>query len=133
MQQVAPPAPQVNPAVPVGDPNYYGQVDLVNNPPPPVVYATPVVVQPLPPGVVYPPIYLRVPPVYYQNWPYYCGYYNACAYPVLFVQDAWYLGWYSPWYLRWYPRGRPGFVVRFGYRANYAPRGMRPRGDWGHH
>jgi hypothetical protein len=75
---------------------------------------------------------MRVPPMYYQNWPYYCGYYNACSYPVYFVQDSWYLGWYAPWYVRWYPHGRPGFVIRVGFQPRFAPHGPRPRGEWEH-
>jgi len=128
-------APPVN--APIGDQNYYGQVDLANNAPPPVVYTTPVVVQPAPPGVVYPPVYLRVPPGYYQNWPQYCGFYNACFYPVFFVQESWYINVYSPWYLRYYPYGRPGFVAHVyynphyggGYRGGY---GNSPHGYGGH-
>jgi len=133
-QQAAPQyqqAPQYQPAqqapiplpgpttAPVGDPAYYGQVDLVNNTVPPTVYATPVVAQPAPPGVYYQPVYMRVPAVYYQNWPQYCGYYNACFYPVFFVQESWYVGFYSPWYRRYYPYGRPGFVARVYYNPHY--------------
>ena len=97
---------------PIGDPGYYGQVDLTDNNAPPVIYSTPVIVQQAPQGVYYPPVYLRVPPVYYQNWPQYCGYYNACFYPVFFVQEGWYINWYGPWYRRYYPYGRPGFSAR---------------------
>lgn len=124
------------PAAPVGDPGYYGQVDLADNPPPPLVYSTPVVVQPDPYGTVYPPIYLRVPSMYYMNWGAYCGYYNACFYPVFFVQDAWYLNWYGPWYRRYYPYGRPGFVAHvvfhggWGGHPGYAPHGGQPHGGW---
>ncbi len=117
---------------PVGDPNYYGQVDLVNNTPPQVVYSTPAIVQPPPPGIVYQPVYLRVPPVYYQNWPQYCGYYNACYYPVYFVQDSWYIGIYSPWYRRYYPYGRPGFVAHVYYNPHWGG-GYHDHGEHGEH
>ena len=115
MQQAPMPA---GPAAPIGDPGYYGQVDLVNNTPPPTIYSTPMVVQPAPPGVYYPPVYLRVPPMYYQNWPQYCGFYNACFYPVFFVQEGWYMNIYSPWYHRYYPYGRPGFTARVYYNGH---------------
>jgi len=130
MQQA--PAPVAN--APVGDPNYYGQVDLVNNTPPPVIYSTPVVAQPAPPGVVYQPVYLRVPPAYYQNWPQYCGYYNACYYPVYFVQESWYISIYSPWYRRYYPYGRPGFVAHVYYNPHWGG-GYHEHGEHGgyHH
>jgi len=101
----------------LGDPGYYGQIDPVDNAPPPVVYSTPIVVQPT--AVYYPPVYLRVPPMYYQNWPQYCGYYNACFYPVFFVQEGWYVNWYAPWYRRYYPYGRPGFSAHVYYNPHY--------------
>jgi len=117
----------------VGDPNFYGQVDLENGPPPPVMYNTPVVVQPAPPGVYYPPVYLRVPPAYYQNWPQYCSYYNACYQPVFFVQDSWYLRVYSPMYRTRYPQGRPGFAPHAYYngRGGPAPRYEERHDDHG--
>ena len=122
MQQPMPMQQQVQmpaaPQAPVGDPSYYGQVDLVNNTAPALVYSTPAVVQAPPPGVYYPPVYLRVPPVYYQNWPQYCGYYNACFYPVFFVQEGWYLNVYSPWYRRYYPYGRAGFRAHVYYNGH---------------
>jgi hypothetical protein len=111
---------------PVGDPNYYGQVDPVNNAAPPVIYSTPIVVQQAPDAAYYPPVYLRVPPQYYQNWPQYCGFYNACFYPVFFVQEGWYINWYGPWYRRYYPYGRPGFSARFYY-------GPHPNGGYYQH
>jgi hypothetical protein len=118
MQQQMQQAPMPAAGAPIGDPGYYGQVDLVNNTPPPLIYSTPMVVQPAPPGVYYPPVYLRVPPMYYQNWPQYCGFYNACFYPVFFVQEGWYMNIYSPWYHRYYPYGRPGFTARVFYNGH---------------
>lgn len=124
------------PAVPVGDPGYYGQVDVINTAPP-VVYATALIVQVPPPGVIYSPVYLRVPTYYYQNWPQYCGFYNACFYPVFFVQEVWYANVYAPWYRHYYPYGRPGFVahVRYGGHVQGAyPRGGShfDHGGWHH-
>jgi len=85
-------------SVNVGQPGFYGQIDLGGVPPPPVIYAQPMVIQPGPPGVVYPPLYLRVPPGHYRNWRYYCGRYNACGRPVYFVNDGWYRHTYVPYY-----------------------------------
>jgi hypothetical protein len=85
-------------AVSVGQPGFYGQIDVGGVPPPPVIYAQPMVIQPLPPGVVYPPLYLHVPPGHYRNWRYYCGRYNACGRPVYFVNDGWYRHTYVPYY-----------------------------------
>jgi hypothetical protein len=122
-------APMPGQAPIMGEPGYYGQIDPAGNNPP-LVYSTPVVVQPT--QVYYPPVYLRVPPVYYQNWPQYCGYYNACFYPVFFVQEGWYLNWYSPWYHRYYPYGRPGFSVHLYYNPRYGG-GYRPGPHYDHY
>jgi hypothetical protein len=105
----------------IGDPNFYGQVDLDQGVAPPVIYNTPVAVQPAPPGVYYPPVYLRVPPIYVQNWPQYCYYYNACNMPVFFVQENWYLTVYAPMYRSRYPYGHRGFVPRAMYQRNAQP------------
>jgi hypothetical protein len=112
---------QIDVNVNLGDPGFYGQVDPIDNAPPPqVMYSTPVTVQPAPGGVIYQPVYLRVPPMYYQNWPQYCGYYNACYQPVFFVQENWYLNLYAPLYRYHYPHGRPGFAPHIYYNAHYS-------------
>ena len=66
-------------------------------PPPQLVYARPVVIQ-QPVGVVYQPVYLRVPPGHEKNWRKHCQRYNACGRPVYFVQDTWYTNVYAPQY-----------------------------------
>ena len=67
-------------------PGVYGQVQLGNAAPPPVVYAQPMLIVPqdAPP----PPIYLHVPPGHAKNWRRYCREYNACNRPVYFVRSA---------------------------------------------
>jgi hypothetical protein len=69
-------------------PGVYGRVDLANRPPPPLVYATPVVIERPPPRVVYEPIYLHVPPGHAKNWRKHCHEYRACNRPVYFVKSA---------------------------------------------
>ena len=69
-------------------PGVYGQVDLSNRPPPPLLYATPVVIERPPPHVVYQPIYLHVPPGHAKNWSKHCREYRACGRPVYFVKSA---------------------------------------------
>jgi hypothetical protein len=64
---------------------------------PQLVYARPVVIQ-QPVGVVYQPVYLRVPPGHEKNWRKHCQRYNACGRPVYFVQDTWYTNVYAPQY-----------------------------------
>src|SRR4051794_14985369 len=56
-------------------PGVYGRVDLSNRPPPPLVYATPVVIVRPPPRVVLQPIYLHVPPGHARNWGKHCAEY----------------------------------------------------------
>jgi hypothetical protein len=67
-------------------PGIYGQVQLGNTSPPPLVYAQPMLIeaQSAPP----PPIYLHVPPGHARNWRMHCREYNACNRPVYFVRSA---------------------------------------------
>ncbi|PRC92415.1 hypothetical protein [Solimicrobium silvestre] len=90
--------PNVGVSVNIGQPGFYGQIELGNVPPPPVMYGTPMIIQPAPVGVVVQPLYLRVPSSHYRNWRHYCGRYNACGRPVYFVQDNWYRNTYAPQY-----------------------------------
>lgn len=72
-------------------PGVYGQVVLGNAPPPPVVYAQPVLVQSVPVVVGAPPvepIYLHVPPGHARHWSQHCQEYHACNRPVYFVKSA---------------------------------------------
>ncbi len=84
-------------SVTVGQPGFYGHIDIGGMPPPQLVYARPVVIQ-QPVGVVYQPVYLRVPPGHEKNWRKHCQRYNACGRPVYFVQDTWYTNVYAPKY-----------------------------------
>lgn len=69
-------------------PGVYGEVQFGNAPPPPVVYAKPmVIVQPRPNEDVR-PLYLHVPPGHAKNWSHHCREYNACNRPVYFVRSA---------------------------------------------
>jgi hypothetical protein len=80
-------------------PGVYGQVVLGNHPPPPVVYAQPMLVQPAPVIVGAPapePIYLHVPPGHAKNWSKHCHEYHACDRPVYFVKSAEYEPGYRP-------------------------------------
>lgn len=69
-------------------PGTYGQVQIGNAPPPPVVYAQPVVIAPQPVATVVEPIYLHVPPGHARDWAKHCHKYNACNRPVYFVKSA---------------------------------------------
>ncbi|MDR2219133.1 MAG: hypothetical protein LBE24_00945 [Methylobacillus sp.] len=84
-------------SVSIGEPGFYGQLDIGNYyPQPQVIYAQPVIITPVPHAL--PPIYLRVRAWEINNWRSYCGSYNACGRHVYFVQDRWYSSVYAPRY-----------------------------------
>ena len=89
-------AADVGVSISVGQPGFYGNIDIGNYPRPVVVYQQPVVIQPVQVGG--PPLYLRVPPGHYKHWNKHCGEYNACGRPVYFVRDSWYNNVYAPQY-----------------------------------
>ncbi|MGX4640120.1 hypothetical protein [Massilia sp. SYSU DXS3249] len=90
---------QTNVSISVGQPGFYGRLDIGDFGPPPVVYTQPVIVREVR-EVRYraEPLYLRVPPGHRKNWKRYCGRYDACARPVMFVRDDWYTNTYAPRY-----------------------------------
>ncbi len=99
-------AGDVGVSVSVGQPGFYGRIDVTNLPPPELVYAQPIVVERAP-GVVRPPLYLRVPPGHAKHWNKHCHRYDACGYPVYFVQDRW----YNDVYVQRYRRAGHAFVA----------------------
>lgn len=100
-------AADVGVSVSVGQPGFYGSIDISNYPRPQVIYAEPVIVQSVPVGVVYEPVYLHVPPGQAKKWSNYCGRYNACGRPVYFVRDDWYNNTYVPVYRERHGGGKP--------------------------
>jgi hypothetical protein len=87
-------------SVTIGQPGFYGHIEIGNLPRPPVIFPQPVIVKPLPVGTVHEPVYLRVPPGHAKNWRKHCHKYSACSQPVYFVQDSWYKEVYVPEYRR---------------------------------
>jgi hypothetical protein len=71
-------------------PGVYGQVVLGNRPPPPVLYAQPVIATPVVVAQPVPvaPLYLHVPPGHAKHWRRHCQEYHACDRPVYFVRSA---------------------------------------------
>lgn len=82
----------------VGQPGFYGRIDIGDYPQPQLVYRQPVLVERPVRYVEAAPIYLRVPPGHRRDWSRHCGYYRACGQRVLFVQDSWYVNEYAPRY-----------------------------------
>ena len=89
-------ATDVGVAVTIGQPGFYGRLDIGGYPPPQLIYETPRYIQRVPAGR--PPIYLRVPPGHIKHWNKHCREYNACGEPVYFVRDDWYQREYAPRY-----------------------------------
>lgn len=90
-------AGDVGVSINIGQPGFYGRIDIGNMPPPPVLYAQPVIIQ-RPARVIGAPLYLRVPPGHAKHWSKHCGRYHACGRQVYFVRDDWYLNDYAPRY-----------------------------------
>ena len=119
---------QTNVSIQVGQPGFYGRIDLGGYAPPPVVYAQPVIVQRPARYVEAQPLYLRVPPGHMKHWNKHCAEYRACGQRVYFVRDDWYANTYAPRY-REEHNGR-GHDNR-GDNRDHGDRG--DRGDHGDH
>lgn len=83
-------------SVNIGEPGFFGQIDIGDAPAPEYVNVQPVVSGPIIAGAV--PIYLHVPPGHIKHWAKHCAAYNACGRPVYFVKDSWYQQRYVPFY-----------------------------------
>ena len=68
-------------------PGVYGRIDIGNAPPPPLIYAEPVIIQRPAVMVQRSPIYMHVPPGHAKNWGKHCARYNACGQPVYFLRN----------------------------------------------
>lgn len=99
-------ATDVGVSVSIAQPGLYGRIDIGSAPRPALIYAEPMIVQPMPYGVARQPIYLHVPPGHAKDWRKHCGKYNACGQPVYFVQERWYNDVYMPRYREDHARGR---------------------------
>jgi hypothetical protein len=91
-------AADVGVSINIGQPGFYGRIDIGDFPQPQVIYAQPIIVRQPTRYVEQPPIYLRVPPGHAKKWSKHCAAYNACGQRVYFVQDQWYTQEYSPHY-----------------------------------
>ncbi|RFP16251.1 MULTISPECIES: hypothetical protein [unclassified Duganella] len=91
-------ASDVGVSINIGQPGFYGRIDIGDYPQPQVIYREPMIVQRPVRYVESAPIYLRVPPGHAKHWDKHCGAYNACGQRVYFVQDGWYQNQYVPRY-----------------------------------
>lgn len=88
-------AADVGVSVSIGEPGFYGRIDIGGYPPPQVIYRRPIIIVR---EEQRPPIYMRVPPGHAKHWSKHCRKYNACGERVYFVQDSWYNREYVPRY-----------------------------------
>lgn len=89
-------AADVGVSVSVGQPGFYGQIDIGNYPPPRVIYREPMIIERV--HVDHAPVYMRVPPGHAKHWDKHCYEYHACNRRVYFVEDDWYEHEYVPRY-----------------------------------
>ena len=89
-------AADVGVSINIGQPGFYGQIDIGGYPQPRVIYREPRVIQRV--TVNRPPIYINVPRGHAKNWRKHCYKYDACGERVYFVQDSWYNDVYVPRY-----------------------------------
>jgi hypothetical protein len=99
-------AADVGVSISIGQPGFYGRLDIGDFPPPQLIYPQPVIVERV--VVERPPVYLRVPPGHAKNWRKHCREYNACGERVFFVQDDWYEREYVPRYQKRHGDRRDG-------------------------
>jgi hypothetical protein len=85
-------------SVEVGQPGFYGRIDIGRAPAPQVIFPKPVIIQPVVVAQPAQPVYLHVPPGHAQKWSKHCHKYNACSQPVYFVKNDWYQNVYVPHY-----------------------------------
>lgn len=89
-------AADVGVSLSIGQPGFYGRIDIGDFPPPQLVYRQPVMI--VRGDRAREPIYLHVPPGHAKHWSRHCHEYNACGERVYFVQDEWYQQKYVPRY-----------------------------------
>jgi len=89
-------ATDVGLSVTIGEPGFYGRIDLGTVGQPRLINSRPTVLERRYSKEA--PVYLRVPPGQTSNWRRYCTRYDACTRPVYFVRDDWYRDVYAPHY-----------------------------------
>jgi len=82
-------AVDVGVGITIREPGVYGRIELGAQPPPPLLYAQPVIIARPAVVVQEPPLYLYVPPAHARDWRRHCARYNACGRQVYFVQEKW--------------------------------------------
>jgi len=89
-------AADVGVSVSIGQPGYYGRLDIDGYSQPKMIYQRPRFMYRS--AMHRQPIYMHVPPGHARNWRKHCRAYNACAERVYFVQSNWYKNEFAPRY-----------------------------------
>jgi len=97
-------AADIDVIIPIGEPGYYGLIDIYGYSRPRVIYREPIAVEWVP--IDRRPIYLRVPLKHRKHWRRYCHHYHACGERVYFVDDVWYHREYVPRYREYHRHHR---------------------------
>lgn len=121
-------AADVGVSVSIGEPGFYGRIDISDYPPPQVIYRQPRVI--LQEVEHRQPIYLRVPRGHAKNWRKHCHKYDACGERVYFVQDNWYNHEYVPRYQEQHRDRRDG--NRDEHRDDNREKHKKDKHDKGH-
>lgn len=120
-------AADVGVSVSIGEPGFYGRIDIGDYPRPRVYYAEPVYIDR---GARYrEPVYLRVRPGHSRNWKKHCHEYGACGERVYFVNDNWYNNVYVPHYRERSGRRDDGYHNRQGGPEGRGDGGRQEHGD----
>jgi hypothetical protein len=90
-------AADVGVSITIGEPGFYGRIDIGDFPRPELVFPQAVIIRPVV-NVERAPIHLHVPPGHARDWAKHCHKYGACSERVFFVQDRWYNDVYVPKY-----------------------------------
>lgn len=97
-------ATDVGVSITVGEPGFYGRIDIGTFPRPEVIYAEPVIIERR--VTMREPVYMHVPPGHAKDWKKHCHKYDACGRPVYFVKERWYETVYVPEYQRKHGGGK---------------------------
>ena len=123
----------------IGQPGFYGQINLGNNyPRPQVIYPQPVLVREARSNVWehQSSVYLHVPSHHSSNWHQHCHRYQACNQSVYFVRENWYSDVYTPHYNSYSNRrGNVNYQGRHDddHRDDYRERRHDSHRDDGHY
>lgn len=120
-------AADVGVSISIGEPGFYGRIDIGDYPRPRVYYSEPMYIER---GARYrEPVYLRVRPGHARNWKKYCREYGACGERVHFVNHDWYRNVYVPYYRERGGRRDGGYQNRQGGSDERRDGGHQDHGD----